>query len=114
MARPTIKDPKTKVAGAKLTDSEMKKVQNMARIAGLSVSEFLFEKVFNGQVIEKNEFVLPQPYLKEFTLFGSNLNQMARVMNSVPGYLWTDDDKKQIKKTQDMLFKIFELVSFKK
>lgn len=79
-------------------------ITGKAKLADLTVSEFLLELGLTGQV-DTRQRTLPGELLELKGLLlpiGKNLNQLTKILNGKPT-LFTDDDRNQLRRVMDLL-----------
>ena len=114
MARPLAEEPKRKKVTLRLTEEELWKLDSMTKKSGSNRSEFMYESIFNGRVIYRIENIIPREYMQSFVNLGSNINQIAKVLNTEKSSHLTTQDKFAIQQCDKLLHEIFEKVIFKK
>ena len=86
MARPLADEPKKRKVTLRLSEDELWRLDMMTKKSGSNRSEFMYEAIFNGKVIYRIENIIPREYMQSFVNLGSNLNQIARILNTVYGF----------------------------
>ena len=85
--------PKSRHVDLRIDQSTYDKIENSARAANLSVSEYIRQMLVKGTVTVKYEHILEAPLVRqalaELGHIGGNLNQIAHHLNS--GGTWSLD-----------------------
>ncbi len=80
MARPRIENPKAVRLGLALTEAEREQIRANAKLAGLTVSEYLRQAALGAEIHARPQGITLDA-LYELRRIGNNLNQLTRASN---------------------------------
>ena len=84
MARPSKSEPerRRKTRLIRLTETEDRRIREIAEAVQLTVSDYLRTIALHGKVQVHKEAALPFPLIQELNKIGVNLNQQTRKFNA--------------------------------